>query len=263
MRIGFIGTGAIAHAIVIGLNADGADLHEIWVSPRNAETAAELARNHASVRVADSNQHVIDNADIVFVSVRPQVAADVLSRLRFRAGICVVSVVATYSADMVKALVSPADVVVRAIPLPSVARRLGPTAFHPPHPDVETLFSGLGPVFPLDSERALDVVSALTAGMASFFALLDAQQQWASVHGLEAATARKYIGAFVHALAAEAQADMERSFARLITEHTTPGGINEQLHAGIVRAGVLQSHRLALDGVLARIDNAQSESTEP
>lgn len=262
MRIGFVGTGAIAHAIVAGLSATNHGLQGISVSPRNADVAAGLAESYPLVRIASSNQDVIDNSDVVFLSVRPQVAREVLSELRFRAEVCVVSVIATYSISMVRALASPAEIVVRAIPLPSVADLRGPTAIYPANANVERLFKDLGYVLAVGSERELDAVSAISAEMASFFALLAAQQHWVMRRGLTETSARKYIGAFTYALAATAQDDAGKSFEQLIEEHTTPGGINEQLHRDIVEAGALRSHEAALERIMARIEltGAQSEA---
>ncbi|MGH6894324.1 MAG: NAD(P)-binding domain-containing protein, partial [Dongiaceae bacterium] len=60
MRLGFVGTGAIASAIVTGLNASDAGRDAVLVSPRNPGIAAALAAKFANVAVAASNQAVLD-----------------------------------------------------------------------------------------------------------------------------------------------------------------------------------------------------------
>src|SRR5262245_4739042 len=93
MRLGFVGTGTIAAAIIEGLfAADGA--HSITVSPRNAEVAADLAARFANVRIAPTNQAVLDASDVVFLAVRPQIADGVLRELRFRPDHHVISLIA-------------------------------------------------------------------------------------------------------------------------------------------------------------------------
>ena len=51
------------------------------------------------------------------------------------------------------------EVLVRAIPLPAVARRNGLTAIHPEHEVARAIFDPLGGVFAVDDERALDALS--------------------------------------------------------------------------------------------------------
>src|ERR687895_1003561 len=51
-------------------------------------------------------------------------------------------------------------VLVRAIPLPAVARRSGLTAIPPPHELARAIFDPLGGVVAVEDERALEVLSA-------------------------------------------------------------------------------------------------------
>ena len=132
VRLGFVGTGAITSAIVTGLNAAGLGGDTILVSPRNAETAAALAAKFPSVTVAASNQAVLDGSDVVMLAVRPQVAAEVLSELKFRADHRVISLMAIVPLEQVRAMVVPAHTVTRAVPLPLVADCCGPTPIFPP-----------------------------------------------------------------------------------------------------------------------------------
>src|SRR6266702_532682 len=80
----------------------------ITVSPRNAQVAAGLASRFANVQVAPTNQAVLDACDVVVLAVRPQVASDVLSVLRFRADHHVVSVIATLPLEYIRSVTAPA-----------------------------------------------------------------------------------------------------------------------------------------------------------
>src|SRR3546814_16049020 len=81
-RLGLIGTGTIAAAIVEGLALSGNE--PILLSPRNADIAADLASRFSHVGVASDNQAVIDDRDLVILDVRPQTADAVPGTLRFR-----------------------------------------------------------------------------------------------------------------------------------------------------------------------------------
>src|ERR1017187_7079782 len=132
MTLGFVGTGAIASAIVTGLTSEGGARLTIRLSPRNAGVAAGLASRFENVSVCASSQEVLDKSETVVLAVRPQVAEEVLSGLRFSSGQIVISLVAGFSARRIADLVTPARKIWRAIPLPSVAQRRGPIALYPP-----------------------------------------------------------------------------------------------------------------------------------
>ena len=73
MTLGFVGTGTIAAAMVEGLGGK-----DVLLSPRGADMAASLAARFPGVRVATSNQAVVDGCETVVLSVRPQVAEEVI-----------------------------------------------------------------------------------------------------------------------------------------------------------------------------------------
>ena len=69
---GFIGVGTINAAVVQGLCTCDTPPKAVVLSPRNAEKAAALAASFPDrVRVAESNQAVLDAADWVFVATPP------------------------------------------------------------------------------------------------------------------------------------------------------------------------------------------------
>src|SRR3546814_5110849 len=80
-RLGFIGTGTIAAAIVAGLALSGEE--PILLSPRNADIAARLSARFSHVGVANDNQAVLDQTDLVILAVRPPIADSVLEDLKF------------------------------------------------------------------------------------------------------------------------------------------------------------------------------------
>lgn len=60
MRYGFIGTGVITRAMVIGLSGDPSTAPSVLLSPRNADIAAELAARFPNVTVGTSNAEVVE-----------------------------------------------------------------------------------------------------------------------------------------------------------------------------------------------------------
>ena len=99
MKLGFIGTGALTAAIVSGLKSVAGNSVSVLLSPRNEEIAAQLAARYPDVRIASDNQAVLDACDTVMLAVRPQIAHDVLPRLRFRPEHHLISLIATLSRE--------------------------------------------------------------------------------------------------------------------------------------------------------------------
>lgn len=252
MKLGFVGCGTIAAAMIAGLSEAGRG-DAITVSPRGVEIAAALAARYANVTVAADNQAVLDAADVVVLAVRPQIAPAVFAELRFRPDHRVLSVIATLSLDTLHSAVAPAATITRAVPLPSVARRQGPTAVFPANEEIVDLFDALGTAVTLDAEDEFDVFSAATATMASYFAFADTVSEWMARQGVAGGSARRFVVDMFHGLDGTADADPEKSFATLADEHQTLGGLNEQVHRAITTDGRFVELDRALDAILDRV----------
>jgi pyrroline-5-carboxylate reductase len=251
--IGVVGVGAIAEAIVTGLCEGGTTPASIQLSPRSAARAERLAARFPSVHVADSNGAVVERAEVVLLCVRPQDAAAALSDLAFRPRQAVISVMAGISIGALRALVAPAENLVRAIPLPAVATRAGLTAVHPPDELAIAIFDPLGGVIAVEDERAFDALSASTATIAAHLAYLDTISRWLADRNIPDADARRYVAGVFGALS-ETLADGEpNDFGTLADEYATPGGINEQFLAALRRAGTFDVVNRALDDVADRL----------
>lgn len=252
MTLGFVGTGAITAAIVTGLSSDGAPAPAIFLSPRNAGIAADLARRFDNVSVCDSNQAVLDASETVVLAVRPQVAAEVLAGLRFTPGQTAISLIAGFPTHRIATLVAPAHKIWRAIPLPSVAQKRSPIAVCPPRGAASQLFAPLGQVFDIESEDHLNVFSTATSTMAAHFGFLSHLASWVGRQGIPQQQARDYVARMFAALSATGLEASPRSFDDLAAAHATPGGLNEQVLRDLTADGVFQSLDAALDSVHRR-----------
>lgn len=256
MRLGFVGTGAITSAIVTGLNtAGGGDT--ILVSPRNAETAAALAAKFPNVTIAASNQAVLDGSDVVMLAIRPQVATEVLSELTFRADHHVISLMAITPLEQVRAMVAPARTVTRAVPLPLVANRCGPTPIFPPDQVAASIFNRIGTAIEATSADQFIAFSTATATMAPYFTFAEEIAAWLTGRGVPAADARRYVATVFQGLGNIAATSQEHSLAALAGEFATRGGINEQVLAHMKARGAFDALSEGLDAVLHRMKSAK------
>ncbi len=253
MNLGFIGTGVITKAIVTGLIRSGFSFDRIALSPRNAETAAELAALDARIQVCTSNQAVLDASDVVCLAVVPKIATDVLRELTFEVRHRVISFIAGVSIEHLHEHVHPATKIARAIPLPAVADGKGSTAICPPDDIAKALFAKLGEAVEVGDEHQFNALSAVTATMASFYAVLEHQATWLTQQGLRYDAARAFLSGYCVGLAHDTTRTGQ-SFAEMIEHCMTPGGLNEQLHAELTAHGAYRYYGEALDRILARVE---------
>ncbi len=253
MTIGFIGTGALTFSIVSGLKSLPDFNEPILLSPRNEATAAGLASRYAGVLIAADNQAVLDGCETVMLAVRPQVAQEILSQLRFRSDHRVISLVAILSREDIAGLVAPATQVTRALPMPMVAQRQGATIIYPPDANVAALFRRLAKAIEVDDAQEFNALAVVTATFASYFRYLDTIQGWLTGQGVAEDKARDYITTLYKALANAPDAAPDAGFMHLSQEYATRGGINEQVQRELTERGMFDAFAQSLDGVFKRI----------
>lgn len=251
LRLGVIGTGAIAEAIVDGVRAAGLG-GVIHLSPRNAEVAATLAARHDDVRVATDNQEVVDRSDSLLLAVRHEHVPAVLGALRIPADRLVISAVAGYSIAALRALLPAGPEVVRSIPLPAVRDLRGVTPLYPRHSTAEAVFGALGGVLPAPDEASFDAMSAASATISGHFGYVRVVARWLADTGLPAADAEAFVrGMF--AGAADSLGDRGLGLDDLVRDVETPGGLNEAVRSGWLDDTNQQRLRAALDDILRRV----------
>jgi pyrroline-5-carboxylate reductase len=253
MRLGFIGAGSIASAVIDGLCAAPHPPDHVLVSPRNAGKAAALAARHACVTIAHDNQAVLDGSDRVVLAVRPQIAREVLASLRFRADHHVLSLIAILPLRELAPLVAPALSVVRAVPLPSAARRVGPIAFTPADQGTEALLQKIGTPLAVASESEFESLWTLTSLIAPYFNVVATASSWAKAQGVPDVTADRYASVMFHALSM-LLADEHADPTELAREAQTRGGLNEQVLQEWTAAGAYTALGASLDRIRARLE---------
>jgi pyrroline-5-carboxylate reductase len=244
--LGFIGTGNITAAMVEGLGGG------VVLSPRGAEMAADLARRFPDVTVAESNQAVVDQCDIVVLAIRPQVAEEVVRALRFRSGQKVLSLIAATTGEVIRDWAGLDLAVIRAIPLPFVADRRCVTPIIPPDREVAALFDRLGQTVECRTQVEFDLLAVGSALMGSYFGLLEVAEGWLVERGLPRAAAKEYMAGLFANLGRVAEGS-GKEFAALREEFSTKGGLNEQMFRVFGEEGGVDALRTALGQVLARV----------
>lgn len=80
MNIGFIGAGNMGGAIIGGI-AKNKITYSITVSDKNTEALEKLCRTHG-VNAAKDNRAAVENADIIFLAVKPNIIYSVIEEIK-------------------------------------------------------------------------------------------------------------------------------------------------------------------------------------
>ena len=252
MKLGFIGAGNIGSAIITGLSTCSAPPEKIVIFDPDVKKCRALEQRFEQVEALPGGQEVLNNADCVFLCVLPQIAPQVLLPLDFRKEHLVVSVIAVRSISEIKEYVSPAREVIRAVPLPPIAKHRGPLIYYPAHDTISELFSGTAHAIPVTREEDLIVLSAITGLIAPYYSLVHSIAVWAANSGVDAKVAAEYSLAM---FAAQSQQAIENNLdlKELIKEVATPGGLNEQALRHVNNQNGFEPFLGALDALLLRL----------
>lgn len=248
-RLGFIGTGHIAAPMVRHLAAKG---HEIAVTRRNAQVSADLAASHG-VTVAEP-QAVLDQSDIVFLCLRPQLAASVLDDLNFRADHQIVSVMAGVPSAELTRLCAPARNFVQTIPLGFLEQGGCPLAAFGNDTLLATLFAPENPVVKVAREAALNAHFAICAMVPGLLDLMATGAGWLGAQTGDDTAAEFYttqlVAGFLHAMDKDAAGRLAEERDALASDGTLSLQMTQALQTG----GVHDALKSALAAIGKRLE---------
>jgi pyrroline-5-carboxylate reductase len=232
-RIGFLGGGNMARALIGGLLQRGASAAQLSVGEPGAAARERLARDFG-VQVSADNRSAIEGCALLILAVKPQEAAAVIGALAPQlqsARPVLLSVAAGIPIASLRAWAGPGVPIIRCMPNRPALIGAGVTGLHAA-PDVtaqqralaeQTLQAAGGTVW-VSRESDLDVVTALSgSGPAYFFLLAELMMQAAIGQGLEPEAARQLAVGTLHGAGALAGAS-DGDLARLREEVTSKGG---------------------------------------
>jgi pyrroline-5-carboxylate reductase len=249
-RIGFIGSGNMAEAIIKGLISSGlASPARIIIADRQEARLVHMAGTY-EVKVSNSNAEAARESDIVFIAVKPPDVPGVLREIAPELGnedgarpedaTLVISIAAGVTTDDLLGalrgggLAEPFVPIIRAMPNIPVTIGQGMTVLVPgagaEARDVETarrLFESVGRALPVDDEGLFDAVTAISgSGPAYFFYFMEALLRAGEKAGLSDDTARALV-LQTAAGAAEMAVKSGKGLEELRRMVTSPGGTTE------------------------------------
>lgn len=259
-KIGFIGAGNMASALVGGLLARGWQTADIALS----DTSLDALASHAErgLFTTTDNLALLDHADVLVLAVKPQVMGDVLKPLAARAQQkrpLVISIAAGIPVASIEHWLGGSLPVVRAMPnTPALVQSGAAGLFanaavsHEQRAAAESILAAVGIALWVNDESLIDAVTAVSgSGPAYFFYLMEAMMTAGRELGLDEATARALtlqtaLGAAQMAITADVGP------AELRRRVTSPGGTTERAVAVFDEAGLAAVIERALKACAAR-----------
>jgi pyrroline-5-carboxylate reductase len=257
-RIGFIGGGRMAEALISGVLA--AKLYEpdkIRVADPDGRRRDHL-KQHYSVQVGLTNGEVVGASDVVVLAVKPQMIAEVLKEVRQSvARQLVISVAAGIPIRRMQEFLVPQTAIIRAMPntpamvgagmtAMAVGTGVGPEAVA----SARRMFESVGKVAQVD-EHLMDAVTGLSgSGPAYIFLAIEAMADGGVKMGLPRETA-SVLAAQTVLGAARMVVESGQHPARLKDQVASPGGTTI---AGL--------HRLEQGGLRATLMDAVEAATK-
>ena len=250
MKIGIIGTGIIAQAVVTGF-CTKAPGHEFFLSPRNADRAAALASEFSEVCACSSNQEVVDRSEWVFICLHKK-DFGALSELNFKLTHKVANMAAEMRLPDLKEMIGETALLAHVIPLPVIAVGIGPLLVYPKVDAVGELFEPVSEVFYANEQDEVHTLQILTGLMSAYNMLLHEIVKFSEDNGLSHDVSVKFLCSLFGALCERTKNTPDCDLVSLAHE-MTPGGYNEQAMGELMNNGAISAWRTAMDGLLLRL----------
>lgn len=291
LRVGFLGCGTIASAIVTGMATQTVvPIDSIIVTERSQAKSKALATEFPNlvtvVPTTEPNQRILDSSDLIFLTVLPQQVSNVLGNLTFDPHRhTLVSLVSTTKLkDLVKDSYLDASRVSKMICLPSIARHQGVTLHCNPAAATSSsmttttmmatlrrLLDAMGGVVTLETEAELEACMMTTCTMGPLYGILKEARDWLLEHTtslskeeasllvihqctgaiLDADRPQRNVENDDETMTTTSKTDPDRLEG--LIEEQTPGGLNEQALANFNKLGGAEGQRRIMDAILSRI----------
>lgn len=264
MKIGFIGFGNMAKAIANGLiKKQVTNKETVFFSTRTRESR-EKTEKEWRITGLESNQAVIDSADVIILAIKPHQFDEVLQALTIPEDKLVISVAAGVPSTKLEESLSK-NQYFRVMPNLNAQVQASMTAVVE-NPDVsskhteltETLFSSIGEVVFIPEEQLSVFIALAGSSPAIVFLMIDTLARSAVKYGMPKETATK-IAAQAVLGSGKTVRESDVSPWDLIDQVSSPGGITVEAILNLLRSDFSDALIQAVDKMIDK-DKKMSEN---
>ncbi len=254
MNLGFLGSGQIAKATILGILGSNLKINKIYISKRNKKISSLLSKISKKIIVLKDNQEIINNSKWIFLSITPEVGQKIIKNLKFKSSQTIVSFISTMTLPQLKKAIKVKATIARAIPLPPISLKKGPVPLFPPNKKIKNFFDKLGTTVEINNEKLSKNFWSTSGMMAPFYELLSTMSNWLVKRGVKRDKAQKYITSLFVALSEDAVVNSNKDLKYLVKESQTPRGLNEQGVKELRKSGFYKSTEKTLNSILKRLN---------
>lgn len=177
-KIGFIGSGKMAGAIIKGLIKSKFALPEnITATGVNKETVAEKSKN-LGIKIILDNKELVKNSDVIFISTKPNQVLGVLEEIKpfITSEKLIVSIAAGITLEKLESNLPDGTPVIRVMPnTPALVGEgmSGMVGGNVVNEDdlkyIESLLSTIGKCITVENEAQMDIVTAISGSGPAFY----------------------------------------------------------------------------------------------
>ncbi len=266
LKIGFIGAGNMARSLIGGLIASGLPGGNIRASDPDAGKGRALADDFG-IATGDDNQRIVDDCDVVVLSVKPQVLKGVCESLRARPDCLYLSIAAGIPTRAIGRWLGGGELaIVRAMPnTPALLQASASALYANPQTSAaqresaEAILRAVGLALWLEDEEQMDAVTAVSgSGPAYYFLFMEAMIAAARELGLDEDSARLLTVETAFG-AAKMALEIDAPPADLRRDVTSPGGTTERAIQTLRQGGL---EKLVGEALRAARDRARELARE-
>ena len=252
--LGVLGIGHLATYTITGLRRSG-DNRKIILSPRNAAQASKVAEEF-DCEIANSNQAVIDQSELILLAVRPFQLNDLLESLHFPKDKIVISAAAGVSLSQLREKADLPEKLALILPGVGAENCKGFVPTYPEIPEVVALTDALGKTIVLEKENHFDEAASLACLNGWMYRFFDEQVNWLIDHDIDAENARQIVLNNTLGAAHYALGRPQHSLAELTDEIAKDGTYTKLGIEHLEASGGFDNWNAALDMIKDKLDSS-------
>ena len=253
MNLGFIGTGEITKAVVLGITKSKVQYNKIYISKRNTVISRYLKNQNKKIEILSDNQKIVNKSNWIFLAITPTVGRKILKKLKFKKDKIIISFISTIKLKELKGLTKTKAKILRAIPLPPISIMRGPIPLCPKNKEVKLFFDKIGDTIEINNEILSLNFWAISSLMAPYYELLHECSLWLQKKGIKKILAQKYVTSLFSALSDAAVLRSEKDLSILVKNSQTPKGLNEQTLKFLKKSSFYKKLNFSLDNIINKL----------
>jgi pyrroline-5-carboxylate reductase len=271
-RICFVGAGNMSQSLIGGLIASGYDKNNIVATDPNIDQRKNVTEKFA-IHCYENNEDAIVQADIVVLSVKPQMLKEVCQSIQNKIQEkkpLIISVAAGIRMQDINLWLGRNLAIVRTMPNTPALIQTGATGLcananvtEDQKSQSEHILRAAGVTVWVEQEQQLDVITALSgSGPAYYFLMMEAMENAAISMGLDKKTA--HLLTMQTALgAAKMVMESKQECAQLRANVTSPNGTTEKAILSFEEKGLRDIVKTAMNAAKDRAEELANELGEP